>query len=44
MKEALTALGGKGGGKPTSAQGTGPEIGKVDEALALATQLAATKL
>ncbi|KAL4446750.1 hypothetical protein ABPG77_007994 [Micractinium sp. CCAP 211/92] len=44
VKEALTALGGKGGGKPTNAQGTGPEVGKVDEALALATSFASVKL
>lgn len=44
VKEALATLGGKGGGKPTSAQGTGPKVGKVDEAMEAATKFAGLKL
>ncbi|PRW58002.1 alanine--tRNA ligase isoform A [Chlorella sorokiniana] len=44
VKEALTQLGGKGGGKPTTAQGSGPDVAKVDDALAAATKLAGLKL
>ncbi|KAL6774483.1 TSA1 [Auxenochlorella protothecoides x Auxenochlorella symbiontica] len=44
LKAALGAIGGKGGGKPTFAQGMGPEVGKLDEALAVAGKLATLKL
>lgn len=44
VKEALGTLGGRGGGKPTNAQGMGPEVGKVDEALQTASSFAALKL
>jgi alanyl-tRNA synthetase len=40
----LSTLGGRGGGKPTNAQGTGPEVAKVDEALQVATSFASLKL
>jgi alanyl-tRNA synthetase len=36
LKEALQLVGGKGGGGPDFAQGSGTEVGKLDEALALA--------
>jgi alanyl-tRNA synthetase len=42
--EVLKVLGGKGGGRPNSAQGQGTELGKVDEALALAADMAKLKL
>ncbi|EFN57213.1 hypothetical protein CHLNCDRAFT_143654 [Chlorella variabilis] len=44
IKEVLGTLGGRGGGKPTNAQGTGPEVGKVDEALQAAASFASMKL
>ena len=44
LSEVLTVLGGKGGGRPNAAQGQGSELGKVDEALALAAQVAQLKL
>mmetsp|Transcript_13459 Transcript_13459/g.33912 ORF Transcript_13459/g.33912 Transcript_13459/m.33912 type:complete len:1162 (-) Transcript_13459:153-3638(-) len=44
VKSALEVLGGKGGGKPTNAQGQGPNWQKVDEAMDVAKQLAALKL
>ncbi|KAK2078524.1 hypothetical protein QBZ16_003364 [Prototheca wickerhamii] len=44
LKAALAAIGGKGGGKPTAAQGMGPDVAKLDEALAAAEQLAQLKL
>lgn len=37
-------LGGKGGGKPTSAQGQGPAVEKVPEAVAAAEAFAKLKL
>lgn len=36
----LAVLGGKGGGKPTAAQGQGPAVEKVDEALKVAEETA----
>lgn len=36
MKQAATAVGGKGGGRPDMAQGGGVDVGAVDAALALA--------
>lgn len=33
LKAALDVLGGKGGGKPTIAQGQGPHIHKLSEAM-----------
>ncbi len=42
--EVLKVLGGKGGGRPNAAQGQGSELGKVDEALALAAEMAKLKL
>lgn len=41
---ALAVVGGKGGGKPTAAQGQGQETGKADEALQVAEQFATMKL
>ena len=37
LKAALDVLGGKGGGKPTNAQGQGPHIHKLPEAMDAAT-------
>ena len=37
-------VGGKGGGKPTLAQGQGPDVAKVDEALAAGKAWALEKL
>jgi alanyl-tRNA synthetase len=44
VNAALAVVGGKGGGKPTSAQGQGGEVAKAAEALAAAEQFAAMKL
>jgi len=44
VNSALTVLGGKGGGKPTIAQGQGNEFGKAAEAMAAAEQFAGLKL
>lgn len=44
VNSALAVLGGKGGGKPTAAQGQGPNVDKAAEALAAAEQFAALKL
>jgi alanyl-tRNA synthetase len=44
LKEAMVVLGGKGGGKPTSAQGLGPKVGAISEAMQAAEKLAALKL
>ena len=41
LQSALAVLGGKGGGKPTAAQGQGPEFQKVDEAMEAAKAKAA---
>ncbi|MEW5320492.1 MAG: hypothetical protein WDW38_011561 [Sanguina aurantia] len=40
VNSALTVLGGKGGGKPSSAQGQGGEIARVDEAMEAAIAFA----
>jgi alanyl-tRNA synthetase len=42
LREAVTILGGKGGGRPDAAQGAGPDIAKVRDAIA-AARLAANK-
>jgi alanyl-tRNA synthetase len=44
VKEALGAMGGKGGGKPTSAQGMGPNKDGIPDAMTLAESMAAMKL
>ena len=44
VKGPLAALGGKGGGKPSSAQGQGPYIDKLPEAMKAADEYARTKL
>lgn len=44
VNAALAVLGGKGGGKPTAAQGQGPNVDKAADALAAAEQFAAMKL
>ena len=44
VKGPLAALGGKGGGKPSSAQGQGPHIHKLPEAMKAADEFARTKL
>jgi alanyl-tRNA synthetase len=36
LREAAGALGGKGGGSPDLAQGSGPGVGRLDEVLAAA--------
>jgi alanyl-tRNA synthetase len=40
---AATVCGGKGGGKPTTAQGTGPKVGEYEAAIAEAAKLAESK-
>ena len=40
IKESLSVCGGKGGGKPNRAQGQGPGIDKLEEAMAKALELA----
>jgi alanyl-tRNA synthetase len=42
--QALAAMGGRGGGKATSAQGMGPRPEAIDAAAALAAEMAAVKL
>ena len=44
LKSALEVMGGKGGGKPTAAQGQGPDIAKLSEALEAAARFASSKL
>ncbi|GFR48410.1 hypothetical protein Agub_g10304, partial [Astrephomene gubernaculifera] len=44
VSAALAPLGGKGGGKPGSAQGQGPNVEKAEEALAVAAAFAEAKL
>lgn len=44
VNSALSLLGGKGGGKPTLAQGQGADYAKAADALAAAEQFAAMKL
>ena len=43
LKVALAVVGGRGGGKPNFASGSGSDVGKVDEALAAATAWFASK-
>ncbi len=40
----MQVLGGKGGGKPTGAQGQGPNVDKVQEAMDKARELAEERL
>ena len=44
LKAALEVLGGKGGGKPTAAQGQGTKLDKLPDAMAAAEQFAGLKL
>lgn len=44
VKAALELLGGKGGGKPGQAQGQGPNVEKIGEAVEAAAKFAASKL
>jgi alanyl-tRNA synthetase len=44
VKAALEVMGGKGGGKPTNAQGMGPNVQAIDEAAKVAADVAALKL
>lgn len=44
LKESLAVVGGKGGGKPDSAQGQVPDAAKMDQVLAAATTFANDKL
>lgn len=44
IRDVCAALGGKGGGRPQLAQGGGPEVGKIGEALALGRSLIEAKL
>ncbi|CAL8468182.1 g7721 [Coccomyxa elongata] len=44
VKGPLAALGGKGGGKPTTAQGQGPNVEKVPDAIRAAGEFAQLKL
>jgi len=44
LRETVAVLGGKGGGRPDSAQGAGPELGKVKEAIGAARGAAMKKL
>lgn len=44
VQHVSNAMGGKGGGKPESAQASGPNYEKVDDVLELAKQFATTKL
>ncbi|MEO1512819.1 MAG: DHHA1 domain-containing protein, partial [Planctomycetota bacterium] len=44
VREVAGVMGGKGGGKPDSAQGSGADLSKLDDALAAAARFAAEKL
>jgi len=44
VKDALETMGGKGGGKPTSAQGMGPNVDAIPDAMDVAEKFASTKL
>jgi alanyl-tRNA synthetase len=44
LKAALAPLGGKGGGKPDRAQGSGPSVDKLDEAVHAAEAFASGKV
>ena len=41
IQKIAPIVGGKGGGRPESAQGGGPDVGKIDKALAEAKKLLA---
>jgi alanyl-tRNA synthetase len=41
IQKIASIVGGKGGGRPESAQGGGPDVGKIDKALAEARKLLA---
>ena len=43
MKQAAAVVGGKGGGRPDMAQGSGVEVAKLDEALAITADYVASK-
>ena len=43
MKQAAAVVGGKGGGRPDMAQGSGTELAKLDEALAITTDYVSSK-
>ncbi|MDD1725075.1 MAG: DHHA1 domain-containing protein, partial [Methanospirillum sp.] len=44
IKEICVILGGKGGGKPNLAQGGGPDVSRIDEAVAAGERLIKTAL
>ena len=44
VREICTVLGGKGGGKPTLAQGGGPDVSKIEEALVKGRELITTAI
>ncbi len=44
VRETVGVMGGKGGGKPDSAQGAGAEIGKVRDAIKAAETFAGSKV
>jgi alanyl-tRNA synthetase len=44
VREVTAILGGKGGGRPDAAQGAGPELSKLDEALDTASRFADARL
>lgn len=44
LKCAVSVMGGKGGGKPERAAGSGPDVAKVDAAAAAAAEFAAARL
>ena len=43
MKQATAVVGGKGGGRPDMAQGSGVELAKLDAALAVTAEYVASK-
>jgi alanyl-tRNA synthetase len=44
LRQVLTPLGGKGGGKPSKAQGSASDTAKLNDVLELATKFAQAKL
>lgn len=44
LKAALAVLGGKGGGKPNYAQGQGPNVDKLSDAISVAKEFAEMNL